>query len=204
MYLWCDSCRSNWLIPFRGVFSEETYIKDLAIQLTVTKSFTKARAVSLERQKESRAAPFQKAVRGGPGRNRTCGTRFRKPLLYPLSYGAGSTCLLYPTSCAEIKPAARASDSTAPASRPAPGARRLTMEGAPTMAGTPRTRPEEWVAHAARVTACLKASGMGMPSPGPGGTTRLPPLGLSSPCPSASTRNCGPLRAQGRSMPAQA
>ena len=25
---------------------------------------------------------------GGPGRIRTCGTRFRKPLLYPLSYGA--------------------------------------------------------------------------------------------------------------------
>jgi hypothetical protein len=23
---------------------------------------------------------------GAPGRNRTCGTRFRKPLLYPLSY----------------------------------------------------------------------------------------------------------------------
>lgn len=27
---------------------------------------------------------------GAPGRNRTSGTRFRKPLLYPLSYGAGS------------------------------------------------------------------------------------------------------------------
>jgi hypothetical protein len=26
---------------------------------------------------------------GGPGRIRTCDTRFRKPLLYPLSYGAG-------------------------------------------------------------------------------------------------------------------
>ncbi len=25
---------------------------------------------------------------GGPDRNRTCDTRFRKPLLYPLSYGA--------------------------------------------------------------------------------------------------------------------
>ena len=24
---------------------------------------------------------------GAPGRSRTCGTRFRKPLLYPLSYG---------------------------------------------------------------------------------------------------------------------
>ena len=27
-------------------------------------------------------------LHGGPGRIRTCGTRFRKPLLYPLSYGA--------------------------------------------------------------------------------------------------------------------
>jgi hypothetical protein len=26
---------------------------------------------------------------GGPGRIRTCGTRFRKPLLYPLSYEGG-------------------------------------------------------------------------------------------------------------------
>ena len=28
------------------------------------------------------------AVPGAPGRNRTCDTRFRKPLLYPLSYEA--------------------------------------------------------------------------------------------------------------------
>ena len=30
---------------------------------------------------------------GAPGRNRTCDTRFRKPLLYPLSYeGASGQC----------------------------------------------------------------------------------------------------------------
>jgi hypothetical protein len=29
--------------------------------------------------------------RGAPGRIRTCGTRFRKPLLYPLSYGGPAT-----------------------------------------------------------------------------------------------------------------
>ena len=28
----------------------------------------------------------------GPGQNRTADTRFRKPLLYPLSYGAGRVC----------------------------------------------------------------------------------------------------------------
>ena len=27
---------------------------------------------------------------GAPGRDRTCGLRFRKPLLYPLSYGSDS------------------------------------------------------------------------------------------------------------------
>jgi hypothetical protein len=32
----------------------------------------------------------QRLVRSGaPGRIRTCDTRFRKPLLYPLSYGGG-------------------------------------------------------------------------------------------------------------------
>ena len=31
------------------------------------------------------------AVSGAPGRIRTCGTRFRKPLLYPLSYGGGAS-----------------------------------------------------------------------------------------------------------------
>jgi hypothetical protein len=29
---------------------------------------------------------------GGPGRIRTCDARFRKPTLYPLSYGAGGVC----------------------------------------------------------------------------------------------------------------
>ena len=28
---------------------------------------------------------------GAPGRDRTCDLRFRKPLLYPLSYGGGSS-----------------------------------------------------------------------------------------------------------------
>ena len=27
---------------------------------------------------------------GAPGRDRTCDLRFRKPLLYPLSYGGGT------------------------------------------------------------------------------------------------------------------
>jgi hypothetical protein len=37
---------------------------------------------------------------GGPGRIRTSDTRFRKPLLYPLSYGAvdGSGYVLLPSS----------------------------------------------------------------------------------------------------------
>jgi hypothetical protein len=32
--------------------------------------------------------PVKPLLAGGPDRNRTCDTRFRKPLLYPLSYGA--------------------------------------------------------------------------------------------------------------------
>ena len=32
---------------------------------------------------------------GGPGRIRTCGTRFRKPLLYPLSYEASTLARAY-------------------------------------------------------------------------------------------------------------
>ena len=34
---------------------------------------------------------FYQFKQGAPGRIRTCGTRFRKPLLYPLSY-EGLTC----------------------------------------------------------------------------------------------------------------
>ena len=37
---------------------------------------------------------------GAPGRTRTCGTRFRKPLLYPLSYRGGNNKHL---SIAEIR-----------------------------------------------------------------------------------------------------
>jgi hypothetical protein len=38
----------------------------------------------------SRQCAFAQFRHGAPGRNRTCGTWFRKPLLYPLSYeGAG-------------------------------------------------------------------------------------------------------------------
>ena len=33
-----------------------------------------------------RSAAVSADLRGAPGRNRTCDTRFRKPLLYPLSY----------------------------------------------------------------------------------------------------------------------
>ena len=29
--------------------------------------------------------------RGAPGRNRTCGRRFRRPLLFPLSYGGAES-----------------------------------------------------------------------------------------------------------------
>ena len=37
------------------------------------------------------------ALMSGPGMIRTCGTWFRKPLLYPLSYGAAFTwSLLFP------------------------------------------------------------------------------------------------------------
>ena len=32
---------------------------------------------------------YRKATFGAPGMNRTCDLRFRKPLLYPLSYGSG-------------------------------------------------------------------------------------------------------------------
>src|SRR4051812_33901724 len=34
--------------------------------------------------------PVSAGDRGAPGRIRTCGTRFRKPLLYPLSYEGSS------------------------------------------------------------------------------------------------------------------
>src|SRR5690554_483919 len=40
-------------------------------------------------------ATFMVFVDGGPGRNRTCDTWFRKPLLYPLSYGASSLVLYH-------------------------------------------------------------------------------------------------------------
>lgn len=32
---------------------------------------------------------------GAPGRIRTCGTWFRKPLLYPLSYGGNARSIAY-------------------------------------------------------------------------------------------------------------
>jgi hypothetical protein len=37
-----------------------------------------------------RVSAGQKPFSGAPGRNRTCDTRFRKPLLYPLSYEGAS------------------------------------------------------------------------------------------------------------------
>ncbi len=54
---------------------------------------------------------------GAPGRNRTCDTRFRKPLLYPLSYeGANAqlTCQPIPTTARECQRV-----PTAAAGRPA-------------------------------------------------------------------------------------
>ncbi len=33
-------------------------------------------------------------ITGAPGMNRTCDTRIRNPVLYPLSYGGGMVCVL--------------------------------------------------------------------------------------------------------------
>src|SRR5919204_73490 len=49
----------------------------------------------------------------GPGRNRTCDTRFRKPLLYPLSYEASPTPR-YRRACDDVSVAAPAGDSVVP------------------------------------------------------------------------------------------
>src|SRR5579885_1936137 len=46
-------------------------------------------------------------VAGGADRNRTCDTRFRKPLLYPLSYSPAKTHLLYATGGLERNRVAR-------------------------------------------------------------------------------------------------
>jgi hypothetical protein len=39
---------------------------------------------------------------GAPGTIRTCDTRFRKPLLYPLSYGGQERAVHSPTGCTEL------------------------------------------------------------------------------------------------------
>ena len=42
--------------------------------------------------------------RGAPGKNRTCDQRFRKPLLYPLSYGGQVGAGTLPRHAASFKP----------------------------------------------------------------------------------------------------
>jgi hypothetical protein len=54
-----------------------------------------------------------------PGRIRTCDSRFRKPLLYPLSYGGHALKV----TCACIPRCIRAADPTAPAPEPPSGLR---------------------------------------------------------------------------------
>jgi hypothetical protein len=39
-----------------------------------------------------RSSKTLRKLLGAPGRNRTCDTRFRKPLLYPLSYEGWERC----------------------------------------------------------------------------------------------------------------
>ena len=39
------------------------------------------------------SAPTPIGLDGAPGMNRTCDTRFRKPVLYPLSYGGAPVSL---------------------------------------------------------------------------------------------------------------
>ena len=41
---------------------------------------------------------------GDPGRTRTCDTRFRKPVLYPLSYGASDPSILFPVHTSPALP----------------------------------------------------------------------------------------------------
>ena len=45
----------------------------------------------MDLHKEARRRETSRSLqdRGAPGRDRTCDLRFRKPLLYPLSYGGG-------------------------------------------------------------------------------------------------------------------
>ena len=63
----------------------------------------------LDRQDRLRSKPY---FNGAPGMNRTCDLRFRKPLLYPLSYrgGDGAKCgaKLTNTVCTVVRKATEA------------------------------------------------------------------------------------------------
>ena len=56
---------------------------------------------------------------GAPGRNRTCDSWFRKPLLYPLSYGGGEVQATYPAIPNPRQGSPTSPTSMAPAGSPA-------------------------------------------------------------------------------------
>ena len=66
--------------------------KTLLIEPSVPPTFGTLNAprqaiLAVERPQAHSQSPIQPLARDAPGMTRTCDTRFRKPLLYPLSYG---------------------------------------------------------------------------------------------------------------------